>query len=342
MAPAANAGAFPIAACRLHPSRVPRRRSHIFSPYLSSSWKPRYYLALIFWNSDQIEKAGALFEACGNDPDYPAFYLARGDFYSRTDFKTAQSNYLRALELDPHTWRTGYRVARFYLTNGKQLEASGISEEYFQRFPENYYLGLQYADLLNKTGQYERSINTLKNLTVLPNEGATSGRMIWHESNLRKAVQSIIRQDFQTARDHIDLALEWPENLGVGKPYNVDERLENLLLVAIDKFTGREEELSADLQKIIDFPLSEILSVEDFITAWTLKITNRNNEADQIMKRFENQPNNIPLQWCLAIYNGKFILAEEILEKTKYDSQTGRDLTLDLLIQLHKNSDIFQ
>ncbi len=307
----------------------------------STSWKPKYYLALIYWNSGQIQKAGSLFEKCGNDPDYPAFYLARGGFYSRTDIEYAQSNYLKALELDPHTWRTGYRTARFYLMNGKQAEALRISAEYFQRFPENYYLGLQYADLLNKTGNYDQSINTLKNLTVLPNEGATSGRMIWHESNLRRAVQSIIRQDYQTARDHIDLALEWPENLGVGKPYNVDERLENFLLVAIHQLTGREEELSAIQQKIIDFPLSRTLSAEDFITAWTLKMNNRKDEADQIMKKFENRPDNLALQWCLAIYNGENELAEEILEKSRDSNQRVKSLTLDILIQIDKNSNFF-
>jgi len=308
----------------------------------STSWKPKYYLSLIYWNNGQIRMAKSLFEDCGNDPDYPAFYLARGNFYSEMDFAIAQKNYLKALELDPHSWRAGYRIAHFYMTNGKLEEALRISKEYFQKFSKNYYLGLQCADLLNKTGQYAHSINVLKNLTVLPNEGSTSGRLIWRESNLREAVQSMIQQDFQAARDHIDLACQWPENLGVGKPYDVDERLENFLLVAIHKYAGLEEELSAVQQKIIDFPLSKTLSAEDFITAWTLKMKNRKKEADHIMNKFENLPENLALQWCLAIYNGEFKLAVEILEKSKYDSRRGKDLTLDFLIKLNENTNFFQ
>jgi len=308
----------------------------------STSWKPKYYLSLIYWNNGQIRMAKLLFEDCGNDPDYPAFYLARGNFYSEMDFAIAQNNYLKALELDPHSWRAGYRIAHFYMTNGKLEEALRISEEYFQKFPENYYLGLQCADLLNKMGQFDNCIDLLNGLTVLPNEGATSGRLIWRESNLREAVQSMIQQDFQAASDHIELARQWPENLGVGKPYGVDERLENFLLVAIHKYAGREEELSAVQQTIIDFPLSKTLSAEDFITAWTLKMKNLKKEADHIMNKFENLPENLALQWCLAIYNGEFKLTVEILEKSKYDSRRGKDMTLDLLIKLNENTNIFQ
>jgi len=307
----------------------------------SGSWKPKYYLSLIYWNSDQTGMARSLIEACGDEPDYPVFSLAKGDLYSKEDFTTAQKSYLKALELDPDSWRAGYRTAGFYITNNMLDEAVKISKEYFQKFPENYYLGLQYANLLNRKGQYESSINVLKNLIVLPNEGATSGRLIWHESNLRKAVQSMIRHDFQTAHNHIDLALEWPENLGVGKPYDVDERLENFLMVVIHKYAGREDELLAVQQKILDFPLSKTLSAEDFITAWTLKMKNRKTEADHIMDKFKNLPESRALLWCLAIYNGEFKRADEILEKSKYDSHIGKELTLDLLIKLNKNSDFF-
>lgn len=308
----------------------------------SGAWKPKYYLSLIYWNSGQTGMARALIEACGDEPDYPVFYLARGDLFLKEDPSVAHISYLKALEKDPDSWRSGYRITRFYLASGEMEKALTLSEDYFKKYPGNYYLGLQYADLLNRTEQFDLCIDLLSGLTVLPNEGATSGRMIWREANLKKAVQSIVKKDYRVAQKHIDLARKWPENLGVGKPYNVDERLEDFLLAAIYQYTGQEEKLPAVQQKIIDFPLSGRTAAEDFITAWTLKRRNRKTEADQVMNHFINLPGDRVLRWCMAIYNGEFKLAEEILEQTEYESQTGRDLTLDLLIRLQKKSDIFQ
>lgn len=308
----------------------------------SNSWKPKYYLSLIYWHSGQTGIARSFVEACGSDPDHPVFYLAKGDLFFNEDPAAAQKSYLKAVELDPDGWRPGYRITRFYMTTGKIEEALTLSKKYFNTHPENYYLGLQYADLLNRTGQYDSCIDLLNALTVLPNEGATSGRLIWREANLKKAVQSMMNKDYRVAQNHIAFARVWPENLGVGKPYDVDERLEDFLLAALYQITGQDEELSAIQQKIIGAPLSGTLSAEDFITAWTLKRKNRKTEADRIMNQFENLPGNQALQWCMAIYNREFKAAEEILVQTKYESGTGSDLTLDLLIRLHKNSDIFE
>ena len=71
----------------------------------------------------------------------------------------------------------------------------------------------------------------MRSLDVLPNEGAQEGRNLWRETNLDYACALIGAKQFRKALDAIAQARLWPENMGVGKPYDdlVDERVEDFL-----------------------------------------------------------------------------------------------------------------
>ena len=69
----------------------------------------------------------------------------------------------------------------------------------------------------------------MSNLKVLPNEGATEGRHLWRLANLSLALEAMDAKNLAEAEDFIAQSRIWPENLGVGKPYEVDESLEDLL-----------------------------------------------------------------------------------------------------------------
>jgi hypothetical protein len=68
-------------------------------------------------------------------------------------------------------------------------------------------------------------------LNVLPNEGASEGRLLWKEMNLMQAVVNFKDKKYNEALKNITDARLWLENLGVGKPYqsDIDERLEDYL-----------------------------------------------------------------------------------------------------------------
>jgi hypothetical protein len=69
----------------------------------------------------------------------------------------------------------------------------------------------------------------LTSKTFLPNEGATEGRQLYRESLLMMAFDDMEKGKYQAALSDIEKARQWPENLGVGKPYesDIDERFEN-------------------------------------------------------------------------------------------------------------------
>ena len=90
-------------------------------------------------------------------------------------------------------------------------------------------LGMEYARALINTKQYERALQVLDGLAVLPYENASEGRMLCEKAHLLSAGESISGGRYEEALDHIAKSREWPEHLGAGRPYDPDERLQDYL-----------------------------------------------------------------------------------------------------------------
>lgn len=71
----------------------------------------------------------------------------------------------------------------------------------------------------------------LSKMQVLPNEGSYAGRAVYRAANLYQAMDQFSKRRYDAALKSIKASEEWPENLGVGKPYDdqIDKRLEDYL-----------------------------------------------------------------------------------------------------------------
>jgi Tfp pilus assembly protein PilF len=200
-------------------------------------WKIKYYLALIKWHFRDFEKAKTLLAACGNAPDYAPFYAARAELLKNTLPKNTITppQYLtdleRAASLDPQQWRYGRDLIVHFMEQKNHTKALEIADKYRKLLPDNYYIGLLYAKNLLQNEKYTEGVTYMQNLKVLPNEGATDGRILWKEMNLMQALAWIKAKKYTEASKSIQNARLWLENLGVGKPYqaDIDERLEDYL-----------------------------------------------------------------------------------------------------------------
>ena len=147
-------------------------------------------------------------------------------------------------------------------------------------------------------GQYEASINVLKKLYILPFEGSSDGRDIYEQATLLSALELIQHKKYKNALIKIEESRQWPENLGVGKPYDVDERIQDYLTAyCLDKL-GRSSEISKWHNKVIDY-------------------TNDNFE--------ESSVNNI-LPFIIYERNGEKEKADALLNKLKTSSAAARPL----------------
>ena len=178
--------------------------------------------------SGRTRQARELLAACGNEPRFGPFYAAR----AQVDSENATRDLKRAIELDPGQWR--------YDDAGAGPDACGPSGggpgdggRLCAAVPRQYRTGRAAREgALVLNGRYQEAAGLLSSLDLLPSEGVTDARTLFHEAYLMLAVERIRAKAYGQALPLIETARQWPEHLGSGKPYpeDVDERLEDWLV----------------------------------------------------------------------------------------------------------------
>jgi hypothetical protein len=206
-----------------------------------------------------------------------------------------------------------------------------------RRYPENYTLGLHYAKVLEMNEKNAECVNMLQKINVLPNEGATEGRRIWRNANIGMALDFMKEKNYKKALQSIEKARQWPENLGVGKPYDVDERIEDF--IAMECYKKLKDKSSAGKMqlKITGNSVHQDLSFDstDLLKAWLLKESGNKSGGDQVINMMQSKnPASKIVQWCSAVYSG---LTEQagVIEK-EIDT---KDRTFHILKRI--NNEIF-
>jgi hypothetical protein len=271
---------------------------------------------LINWNNENQAEAKKLFLKCGDQPDFYPFYLARVKLFDSSDPAATEKDLLKAVSLAPEAWRAGLQLAKFYETQKHYAKAKEVAVASFARLPKNYYLGLNLAKELSLNGEHEACVNLLAKLQVLPNEGATAGYKLWRESNLVVAIDAYSSMKYKKALKFIAQSRTWPENLGVGKPYDTDERLPDFLESLCNKAMGNDTKASGLEKGIMSFPQTkgfQPVGSVDLLSAWLLRKNNEESKAGDLIKSLSvAKPGNKSTRWTEAIYAGNKTLAASI------------------------------
>jgi len=302
------------------PFRVETLKPLEWAKTLSDNWKISYYQGLIYLDAGAVGKARDAWIYCRNLPDFYPFYIARVKIEDAQS-QQAQSDVEQSLKFAGDDWRPGLFASRFYFDRGNTQRAEELALSFYRKHPQNYYLGLQYANVLEMNKKYTVCISLLKSIQVLPNEGTTDGRIIWRNANIGNALDCMRDKQYRKSLQSISMAREWPVNLGVGKPYEVDERLEDFM--AMQCYVKLKDSRSAG--KLRDKIAEENLSgdVNDFLTAWILKEKGNKSEADRIMNGLLGKnPSSKVIQWCNAIFTSDHKQIEGIAKEIGDNDQT--------------------
>jgi tetratricopeptide (TPR) repeat protein len=218
------------------------------------SWKPAYYLALLVRGLGDDSRARELIAPLADAPDFPAFYAFRAGLAGSTDPAASLADLQRAVALDSTDWRFGRLLIERSLADGRVADAEREAARYHAADPSNSIVAMLHARTLLAAGRPSEALGILDTLHVLPHEGSTEGRLLYREAHLRAALDTLAAGRHDEAERHVAAAREWPERLGVGKPYpaDADERLEDWLLGATLASAGRTDEARAAWQRILD------------------------------------------------------------------------------------------
>lgn len=305
----------------------------------SPSWKVDYYQGLILWANHQPAEALAKLEAC-TPTDYAPFYLSRAQLKQGA---ARLADLQRAEQIDA-SWRVGLALLNEYTAAKDWQQAVETGKRYAKKYPHNYYIGLKYANALCEAGQYKACIALLDKLEVLPNEGAYAGRAVYRAANLFQAMEQIAKKQYGNAAKSIEVSKEWPENLGVGKPYDdqIDTRVEDYLEAKVYAGKGNDVKAKEIFGKVAQEAKksSRFMSAE-LLSALSLRALGRTTEADAMAAAWtEQHPDSKPAQWCAAVYRGDWNAAERLLEERNNPTDTTpwetgyRDTDFDLIARL--------
>lgn len=302
-------------------------------------WKIDYYEALIRWANQDKAKALELLENCG-EADYAPFYLSRA---SLKEGESRLADLLKAEQIEM-SWRTGFALINHYVANNQWQKAVETGKKYTKKYPSNYYIGLKYAKALCETGQYQPCISLLSRMQVLPNEGSYAGRAVYREANLYRAMEQLSHKNYKQVVKSVETSKEWPENLGVGKPYDnmIDNRLEDYLEAKAAAGQGDSRKTSALLAAVADYTISRShFESGNLLSALALRESGKVQEADHMVAAWSTDfPENRVVQWCTAIYRGEKEKAVGMLQSRNDQTNTTpweasfRDSNFDLIVRL--------
>lgn len=276
---------------------------------IHKGWPESYYLGLNYWALGYKEKALGYFETCGDEVGYAPFYLTRAQLKQ----DEAQLADLKKAEQIEKSWRTGSRLINYYLSHNQNEEAYQCGTEYIHLFPQNYYLGLKYATSLLNKGMYKECVDYLKELQILPNEGATDGRTVYRDACLQMALEQIKAKNYDQALEAVEESKLWIENLGVGKPYDadLDERAESFIAAYCYRLKNEPEKAKEAYRKIIS--TAPAFSSNTLLTALALRESGQADKALALLNEYRKVSPSPIAEYCYYIYTGNRNKADEAL-----------------------------
>ncbi len=329
----------PLDFSKISPDRVFPFRSEtgmVLEELLKSQnhWLLKYHLALIYKDRNRVAESRALLAACGNEPGYAPFYAARAAINKEIDDSTSLHDLERAQSLDPQ-WRYSKLLTEWLLRHEDYEQALTVVGDFYKGHPTNYIMGMLYAKVLLLNKKYDAADGILTKLNIIPFEGAVEGRELYREAKLMQAEAALEKKSYKGCLEFLKQARLWPENLGVGKPFDaeIDGRLENWLEYQCYLGLKKNSEAEASLQQItsfeprVDNTVKNFFGINTLITAWAYEKLGQEAKAkDWLNEQVAMHPDSKIIAWCRKKFEEEKTVFDAGIEKERQHPCAG---TLD-------------
>lgn len=290
----------------------------------SDSWKLKYYLGLLLWSFGDRIRARELFSDIQRQPKDPYFYFAKSLLFSGEKGYSPEIDLTTAHNLGYKNWRTYDKLIDYYLRSNQTKQALNLAIEAIKKFPSNNTLKYVYSKCLMAEGQYSDAKKALMGTTILPSEGARYGRTTYRQACIMESLRLYKRGQYKSAIDLISQSRLWPENLGAGKPYDPDERIEDFLEGKYWEKLNQPNITEKKYLNIIKFTERKppVYNSTDYLYILALKNLKQFNKIDVFLNDWEKiKSENSILKWSKAVLNNNFNESAEI--ESLINTQTG-------------------
>jgi tetratricopeptide (TPR) repeat protein len=291
----------------------------------NNSWKFKYYLALNNLAIQRRAEGLKLLRDCGNEPDYAPFYLTRAALLVPKDDAIELADLQTAQKLAPNDWRSANELIRYYSGRKDYKTMLSLTTAAYKKFKGNQAIEVQHVMALINNGQYANSLKLLDGMTILPGEGASEGKVIYEQASLLMSMDLITKKKYSDAIKMIDKSKEYPERLGVGKPYVVDTRIQDYLNIYCLEKLNRKAETEPLKKSISEYTgRRRGPSYSNILTVNVLKSMGNKAAADEMIQKSE--ASNVPAQkWVAATAKNNLAAAAEL------EKGIGTDVNLQII-----------
>jgi hypothetical protein len=218
------------------------------------------------------------------------------------------------MSLDLAEWRYPKMLAQHHIIQGDAARALAVTEAYATTGKPSYIMDMLHAKTLLLNKRYRECDARLAKMNIIPFEGATEGRALYWEAKMMQAIDALGRKRPKEALAFINAAGEWPEHLGVGKPYDadIDSRLEQYLTSVCQKDLGRTSEAAQLRTRILDFKpevqntIANFQPVNHLVVKWAAEASGNNFDWNAWMKTQEarHPQHTEAFTWVRALAEG--------------------------------------
>ena len=268
---------------------------------------------LLNWSRGQRDEALCLLEQWGDEPAFAPFYYTRAQLRSWGNKNDPLADLSKGQKMD-RTWRGYFKMAVFLREMHDYEKALEWARQGEEKFPQNHIIQFEYARVLLYNRDYDQAIELLMDITILPHEGAQSGREVWRQACLLSALQRLEEGEYTGALARLEQARHWPENLGVGKPYKVDTRLEDFLqgYIFLQQKRDGAEPL---LQQVVSYTKNKVkeFNVEYYIYILALEHLGKKEKAEALLNEWHKRSAQDRLaDWVYHHYHKKGVYKEKL------------------------------
>ncbi|MCB0647115.1 MAG: DUF5107 domain-containing protein [Saprospiraceae bacterium] len=292
----------------------------------------RYLLALQRWSLGRPAEALQILET--SQPfDFAPYYLTKAILKEKIEGVLDSAAYEDGIKKNMGDWRIRLRYCNALIQNDQYIKAREVAEMAHAEFPSIEEISMVFAKSLLIDHQYEQCIMVLKQMDVLPFEGSIQGKKLWESAHLFTALNAIKKGDSAKAKQMIEISMLWPENLGAGKPYTPDVRIQESLLAYLmnkngDKTSAIEKVKKLTLTSPNDYYLPDARN--DLINLLILRRLENNLSLDSLKDNIINTPGYYKdkiAQWVVKSYSSGHKRME------KQDNLDPKDYQTNLLIE---------
>lgn len=215
-------------------------------------WVWAYLLGLNLWAVNREVEAASLLEGLGDAPDFAPFYVSRAYLLQRTLRRDPGADLRRAVAVAPEDRIMLIELVRYEQNHERWSEALALTERGRRSFPDDFNLDLLHARSLINVGRALEAAEVLANVRVLPSENSRESHRLYEQAHTLAALDAIDAGRYAEAQRHLLAALEWPEHLGQGRPYDPEERLVHYLLGRVEQKLGNADRARREFRTVVD------------------------------------------------------------------------------------------